>query len=186
MLFLDTGSDAALDIPRIKEDGTPWFLKLDLAKHSSGLPAEHFMSRSPTGTPDQHTARSKRVRFPALPEETIKKYVWQYFDTYNVLYPLLDKTDFCNKHLWQVIQNGFGDQDLSSILCLLVLALGKVADVVQSRDHSSYVGAHSNSMDGITPEHPPGLEIFNEARKRLGFTVSQCNLENIQIMLLTR
>lgn len=33
-------------------------------------------------------------------------------------------------------------------------------------------------------ERPPGLLFFNEARKRMGFNLTECSLENVQIFAL--
>ncbi|KAI9659288.1 MAG: hypothetical protein M1821_001546 [Bathelium mastoideum] len=180
--LIDAGNNAIVDIQQIEEEGTPWFHRLDLAKHPESLAVDTHLSSTPISLPGQNPTLPKRVRFPALDDGTMSRYVLQYFDTYNALYPLLDKEDFWNDHLRHVVQFGFGDSDFSSILCLLVLALGKVADNVHS---SGYTQGHPSSSPSDSPDDPPGLEIFNAARKRLGFAFSGCTLENVQILLLS-
>ena len=187
-LLYESSSDVARDIQYIKQDGTPWFHKLELVKHAHGLPVESYMSSTPasSASPGQNPTRPGRVHFPSLTSDIAKRYTLQYFDTFNVLYPILDKDDFWNDHLRQVMQIGFGDHDGSSVLCLLVLALGKVAEDVQSGEPMSYIQGQPSGFHGDHRGNPPGLEIFNEARKRLGFAGSPTSLENVQIILLTR
>ena len=183
--LLDSGNVTAADIQDIEREGTLWFHKLDLARHSNSLPINNYLSSASVSPPTQNATIPQRVRFPSLDEETMKRYALQYFNTFNVLFPVLDQEDFWNDHLWRVTQYGFGDQDSSSILCLLVLALGKVANDAESGDPVSYANGFPSGLQGQF-DQPPGLEIFNEARKRLGFIVSECKLENVQAMLLTR
>jgi hypothetical protein len=88
------------------------------------------------------------------------------------------QTFFLNT-LTKVQSEGFnGDAD--SVISLLVFALGDLA-IESAADLSSegYRGCLSGVKDGATK--PPGLACFNEARKRMGFVISQCDLETVQI-----
>ncbi|KAK7969795.1 hypothetical protein PG988_008868 [Apiospora saccharicola] len=83
-----------------------------------------------------------------------------YFDTFNLLYPFMDRAQFQTEILSSVATNGF-DESLSSTLACLA-----------QRDK------------GGSLERPPGLAFFNEARKRMGFNLTQCSLENVQVFSL--
>ncbi|KAL9083779.1 MAG: hypothetical protein Q9165_008389 [Trypethelium subeluteriae] len=182
-MLLETGSEAALDVQHIKRDGTRWFHKLQLAKHSLSLPTDKYLRCTPV--PTSHTDNSpKRVWFPSLTEDVVRRYASQYFNTYHVIYPLLDEDEFWNDHLVQVLRYGFGDRDFSSTVCLLVLALGKVAEDAHFAEPMNHHNGRPSGLQVDAKDHPPGLEIFNEALKRLGFVFAQCSIENIQATLL--
>lgn len=108
-----------------------------------------------------------------------------YFDSYNVLYPLIDKDEFLDNILPEVLEEGFGYGDFASVLVLLMCALGQIAhegiwgDAIEVRD------GWESGIRGGNAARPPGLDIFNEARMRTGFILTQTSLENIQILQLT-
>ena len=41
-----------------------------------------------------------------------------------------------------------------------------------------------SGLRGGSLERPPGLVFFNEARNRIGFVLTECDLENVQIFSL--
>lgn len=103
-----------------------------------------------------------------------------YFSTFNGLFPILDREEFVSDVLQVVARTGFGDSDFPSIIALLVFALGSAAE-----EGTYGLPLMPNSgIRGGTATRPPGLELFNEARRRLGFIMTQCNVENIQCLLL--
>jgi len=162
-----TGLEGLLDVAHT---GTPWILRHDILKHSEVLPALPLVTsvRMPKG-----------VGFPALNEDVMMRYTEAYFSTFNGLFPILDQKEF-ERDLARIIQQGFGDDDMASVMVLLVLSLGVVADQ----------GAHGvrlrsdSGIRGGTAEEPPGLELFSEARRRMGFVMTHCTVENIQCLLL--
>ncbi|KAK8082987.1 hypothetical protein PG996_001768 [Apiospora saccharicola] len=106
-----------------------------------------------------------------------------YFDTFNLLYPFMDRAQFQTEILSSVATNGF-DESLSSTLACLVLALGEVAiSGIQGNPLTTNMGRPSG-IKGGSLERPPGLAFFNEARKRMGFNLTQCSLENVQVFSL--
>jgi len=121
----------------------------------------------------------------------MKQYADQYFNTYNMLYPILDYTDFVQQVLPKVAEEGFGEGCFKSLTALLVFALGKVAiegtfgkAILHKNDVSVGVRGFLSGMRGGTADEPPALDIFNEAQRRLGFVISHICLENVQILLL--
>lgn len=67
---------------------------------------------------------------------------------------------------------------------LLVFALGQVAiEGTYSQPISTRYGKPSGLRGGTLTE-PPGIRMFNEARRRLGLVLDAGTLENVQILLL--
>jgi hypothetical protein len=114
----------------------------------------------------------------------VNEYSSAYFNTFNVLLPLLNSDDFLGDVVARLLREGFRDDDPESVLALLVFALGQLAiEGVIGRPTS----AHNDEFSGFrggTIEKPPGLGLFNEARRRIGMVNTQFRLENVQIMLL--
>jgi hypothetical protein len=101
-----------------------------------------------------------------------------------VLYPVLDEDVFMTGVVARVSQNGYVDGDIDAVLALTVFALGQTAiEGTLGGSISSYEGVPSGFRGGSV-ENPPGIELFCEARRQLGFVVTSCSLENIQILLL--
>ncbi|KAL0264692.1 hypothetical protein SLS55_000643 [Diplodia seriata] len=175
--------DVAKDLQALTQEGTPWFLNHELRKHPRPLPCDARLEAEPVldiSAPDA----ARRVRFPRLTYEEMRTYTVHYFNTFNVLYLILDRRHFTDIMLPKVAKHGFGDGDYESIICLLVFALGKVAlDGTWSAPVDNGMPFESGVRGG-THDRPPGLDIFNEARRRYGFVANECSLESIQITLL--
>ena len=89
-----------------------------------------------------------------------------------------------NEIVAKAMREGYKEDDPSTVLALLVMALGRVAVEGVS---GSPISAHNDRPSGFrggSSDNPPGRDLFNEARRRLGFIATQCTLENVQIMLL--
>lgn len=176
--------DVAGDLQALVQAGTPWILRQDAKKHPDILscnvnPKSELVQdlTSPDGM--------FRVRFPDLSYEEMRTYATHYFDTFNMLYLILDRASFMNTLLPHVARKGFGEGEESSIIALLVLSLGKVAfEGTWSTPLEN--GMHfASGLKGGTKDRPPGLDFFNEARRRTGFVAYKSSTENIQILLLT-
>ncbi|KAF3067022.1 hypothetical protein GL218_08823 [Daldinia childiae] len=95
----------------------------------------------------------------------------------------MDRQVFLSEVLPAMASHGF-DESSSSTLTCLVFALGEVAiSAVQGAPLGRYKGRPSGIRGG-TIERPPGLVFFNEARKRMGFNLTECSLQNVQIFAL--
>ncbi|KAK6958047.1 hypothetical protein Daesc_000840 [Daldinia eschscholtzii] len=115
--------------------------------------------------------------------ETMQRLTKSYFDTFNLIYPIMDRQLFLSEVLPTIASRGF-DESSSSTLTCLVFALGEVAiSAVQGAPLATYKGRPSGIRGG-TAERPPGLLFFNEARRRMGFNLTECSLENVQIFAL--
>jgi hypothetical protein len=119
----------------------------------------------------------------ALSWDSMRRLAKAYFETFNLLYPIIDRNLFQTQILPSIASNGF-DEGMNSTLACLVLALGEVAIAgVQGEPLTTYTG-RPGGIRGGTLTSPPGLMFFNEARKRMGFNLTECSLENVQIFAL--
>ncbi|KAA8576756.1 hypothetical protein EYC84_006820 [Monilinia fructicola] len=108
-----------------------------------------------------------------------------YFDTFNFLYPFMDRQNFLSDTLTKVISEGF-DGDMESVIALLIFALGDVAyEGARGNPVDIYRGRPSGIRGGSGSSRPPGLAFFNEAMKRIGCVFTECSLENVQMFSLT-
>lgn len=108
-----------------------------------------------------------------------------YFDTINLLHPILDRHTFMSQTLPTLFKNGV-DYKLTSTIAFLVFALGEVALGNYRGAPINAHGGRPSGMRGGSTEHPPGMMLFNEARKRLGFSVTETSLEMVQAYTLAR
>jgi hypothetical protein len=106
-----------------------------------------------------------------------------YFDTFNLMYPFMDRQDFISDTLTKVHTEGFGG-DPDSVIALLVFALGELAIEGSRGDPIEVYKGRPSGVRGGTAAKPPGLALFNEARKRIGFVLTDRDLENVQIYSL--
>jgi hypothetical protein len=179
-----SGIDTTGTTEVLKNEGTAWFLRLELRKYAQSLPCDTSLLSRPV-EPRHSLDGQSRVIFASLREERVLRLIDSYFDSYNVLYPLIDREDFEENVLPEIRDHGFGYGDFASILVLLVCALGQIAhegiwgEALEIRD------GRESGIRGGDVTRPPGLDIFNEARKRMGFILTQTSLENIQILQLT-
>ena len=72
------------------------------------------------------TSGGSRVTFPGLTRDVMHRLASSYFDTFNSLYPFMDRQNFISDTLTRVHSEGF-DGGTDSILALLVFALGELA-----------------------------------------------------------
>jgi hypothetical protein len=119
---------------------------------------------------------------PSVDWETVQRLSKGYFDVINTFYPIMDRQWFNSDTLGSIISNGFHEGVIPSLV-LLVLALGEVALTTSEVSISAYKQRPSG-IKGGTIDRPPGLSYFNEARKRMGFALSEVSLENVQMLAL--
>ncbi|KAF7906480.1 hypothetical protein EAF00_000759 [Botryotinia globosa] len=170
--FLERGSVFML---RIQASRPPLSLDIDL-QEKPFVGMQSLASRVVGGS---------RTTFPGLSQEAMLQLAVSYFDTFNFLYPFMDRQTFLSDTLVKVVSEGF-DGDMESVIALLIFALGEVAlegscgspvDIYQARP--------SGIRGGSGPSKPPGLSFFNEAMKRIGCVLTECSLENVQMFCLT-
>lgn len=182
--LLNSGISAASDLQFVLQEGTPWFIKREMSKHPDPLPSDIGLPCFTVHVGPSEHGRASNVAFPTLTIQQIQEYSDAYFNTFNVLYPILNRETFMNGIVARLLREGYGDGDPGSVLALVVFALGCVAIEGVFERPVSVVNGQPSGFRGGTVHQPPGLALFNEARRRLGFIVTQCTLENVQICLL--
>ncbi|KAI1262744.1 hypothetical protein F5Y18DRAFT_418624 [Xylariaceae sp. FL1019] len=109
-----------------------------------------------------------------------------YFSTFNLANPVLDRAMFSQQTLGTAISTEFGN-NIESCLVLVVMTLGcfgaralREGDFeVPNQDRASQA-AEVGWQDGI-----PGLAFFNEARKRIGYIMCENSMQACQFYLLS-
>ncbi|KAK4039297.1 hypothetical protein C8A01DRAFT_16706 [Parachaetomium inaequale] len=106
-----------------------------------------------------------------------------YFDSINLLCPILNRQSFMSDTLPTLFSQGF-DHGMASTIAFLVFALGEVALAGSDGPSVHVYNGRASGIKGGSVDRPPGLELFNEARRRMGFNLTECSLENVQIFEL--
>lgn len=99
-----------------------------------------------------------------------------FFETFNLLHPIVDRQHFLSTTLPTILTNGL-DDGVEATLAYLIFALGEVA---VAGPLSATTTGHSHG-----DLHSPGLFFFNEARRRMGFHLASITLSSVQILALT-
>lgn len=181
--LLSTSAQAAPDFESVLEKGTSWMIKQMMAGHLTPLPPKMAVpgfrpSETVAQTPADNSICS------SFHAELAQKLSDAYFDTFNILYPVLDQNSFQTEVLDRLAREGYADRDPVTVLALTVFALGIVAiEGVFASPIDSQHDAASGFRGGST-QSPPGIDVFNEARHQTGFLMTLCTLENVQILLL--
>lgn len=187
MHLLNSGIPAASDLQYVLQEGTLWLVRREMAKHHKILPADTVLPSTPAVIIDmdgREQTHPFNVHFTNLTVQQIQEYSNAFFNTFNVLYPLLNRDSFMNDIVAKLMREGYGLGDSGSVLALLVFALGQVAVEGVFARPINYTDGQPSGFRGGSLQYPPGIAMFNEARRRLGFVAMQCTLENVQIMLL--
>lgn len=167
---------AEVELQCIARYGSPWLLPVKSSQHWSELPCN-------IGLPSL-TLDTGSTLFPILTNQRVGEYTSAYFNTFNVLLPLLDLDLFMDGIVARLLRDGYRDDDPESVLALLVFALGQLA-IEGATGHPSMVGIDgSSAFRRVAIERPPGIGLFNEARRRIGMVNTRLCLQNVQIMLL--
>ncbi|KAI1623601.1 hypothetical protein EDD37DRAFT_658155 [Exophiala viscosa] len=107
-----------------------------------------------------------------------------YFETFNRVYPFVDRDHYFLSTLAVVVREGFG-YDIESSLVLNIMALGCMGlkafeqGGFNTPDHDSVTPLIRHIMD----EEIPGLSFFNEARRRVGFCMCDRDIQSCQYYL---
>lgn len=173
----------ALDLSSIVHEGLSWFARKEASKHKTSLLADAWLQTTNLDTGDQSMALEQSTTSCLHPAQ-IREVSAAYFDTFNLLYPILDRRHFTREILDVALRAGYINGSAAGITLLLVLALGRVSIDGNSGTPISVVDDRPSGFRGGSLEEPPGLIEFNEARRRLGFLAVNCTIGYVQIMLL--
>lgn len=172
------------DLKSLEQEGSVFIVRVQEAMPKLSQ-EEALQDRPFVGMQSQvtRTAGGARTTFPRLTREIMHQLATAYFDTFNFIYPFMDRQNFISDTLSKVHTEGFsGDTD--SVIALLVFALGELAIEGSRGNPIEVYKGRASGVRGGTASKPPGLAFFNEARKRIGFVLTECELENIQIYSL--
>ncbi|KAL2024199.1 hypothetical protein VTK56DRAFT_9355 [Thermocarpiscus australiensis] len=174
-----------LDLSVLEREGTACMigfrrsLSQRLPKESAGVAGQD------SGIDVHNSARDQpRAITPSdLDWDTVQKLSKAYFDSFNLLYPVLDRQFFMSTTLPALFSDG-SSQGVESTLAFLVLALGE-ASIASSDGLPVHVyNGRESGVRGGTKDKSAGWDLFNEARRRMGFILTECNLENVQVFAL--
>lgn len=182
--LINSGIKAATDLQHVLQEGTPWFVKQEMTKHPDTLPCDPALPHFRLNNQADPSDTSGQSAFPTLSIQQVREYSDAYFNTFNMLCPILDQEVFMDEVVGRLLRDGYGDGDAGGVLALMVFALGKVAIEGVFGSPIGVTEGVPSGFRGGSVHKPPGLNIFNEARRRLGFVVTSISLENVQIMLL--
>ncbi|TVY73463.1 hypothetical protein LSUE1_G005444 [Lachnellula suecica] len=183
-LLLQTAPSNVGDLNSLRDEGSAFVVRMQ--KGSTNLPLDEVLPDVPfigMQTQASRVAGGVRTTFPTLTRERMQNLAKAYFDSFNFIYPFMDRQNFLSDTLTKVQTEGF-DGDNESVIALLVFALGELA--IEGYNGTS-IERHHNRDSGVrggTSTKPPGLALFNEARKKMGFVLTACDLENVQILSL--
>ncbi len=183
-MLLHTLPSNMADLRSLQDEGSAFIVRMQ--KGMPNLPLDTTLAERPfVGMQSQATRNAGGIRgvYPGLTKEVMTSLAETYFDTFNLLYPFMDRQNFLTETLVKVNSEGFnGDAD--SVIALLIFALGELAmEATRGNPIGDFKGRPSGFRGG-TMDRPPGLTLFNEARKRMGFVLTECDLENVQIFSL--
>lgn len=117
----------------------------------------------------------------ALTWDTLQTLSTAFFETFNLLHPIVDRQQFTSATLPGIMSNGL-DDSVETTLAYLIFALGQVA--IAETPSTLPANTHHDHPTGSSNAYPPGLTFFNEARRRMGFHLATCTLETVQMLAL--
>lgn len=121
-----------LDLANLEKDGAA--MLLGLQGRTTSLPTDMYdspnVSNEGGSIPLQVSSASQvegmQLGGPSMNWETMQRLTKSYFDTFNLIYPIMDRQVFQSEVLPTIASHGF-DESSSSTLTCLVFALGEVA-----------------------------------------------------------
>ncbi|PVH88250.1 hypothetical protein DL98DRAFT_544144 [Cadophora sp. DSE1049] len=186
-LMLQVLPSNAGDFKTLESDGTSFLVRMHNGQPK--LPMDEPLQDRPfvgiffPQSLSKSKTHASQITFPALTRDAMYRLTAAYFDTFNFLYPFMDRRTFESDTLAKVCSEGF-DDDVDSVIALMIFCLGEVAiEGLTGTPVSEFKGLPSGVRGGSTGR-PPGLALFNEARKCLGFVITDSELENVQIFSL--
>lgn len=183
-LLLQTVPSIMGDLKSLEQEGSAFIVRMQ--KGANDLPREMALQSTPflgMQTQASRNTGGPRTIFPALTRERMIYLSTAYFDSFNLIYPFMDRQNFISDTLTQVYTEGFNG-DANSVIALLVFALGEMAIEGTQGLPIETLNGRASGVKGGTALKPPGLEFFNAARERIGFVLTECDLESVQIFSL--
>jgi hypothetical protein len=177
--------ETGIDPSTIEQDGAAIVLGLMGDSHPLPLDSQGLTGHSghPLALAMQLPGSGLAHAAPEMAWETMQQLSKAYFDNFNFLYPIVDRQSFQSNIMPTVFSNGF-DEGMASTVALLVFALGEVVAAGSQGPPIHVYNGRPSGIRGGSATRPPGLALFNEARRRMGFNLTECSIENVQIFAL--
>ena len=118
-----------------------------------------------------------------LSNEDIQQLSNDYFNTFNYMYPFMDRERFFTNTLSKAMGDLRQAEDETTIT-LLILALGELAHEGATGMPITQTNERISGVRGGTANLPPGSSLFDKAGQRIGFIATHYTLESIQIFSL--
>jgi len=177
----------SFDLSNVDRERPTGILRIHSPPSHSLPTSTTFTSVRPRSNVDARGPASSTVpiAISGLTWDTMQRLSKAYFNSFHLLSPILDRHAFLSSTMPSVFNEGFS-QDMASTITFLVFALGEIA-LAGAEGHPVHVSnGRPSGVKGGSRDHPPGLNFFNEARSRMGFNLTECSLENVQIYALAR
>ncbi|KXJ92458.1 hypothetical protein Micbo1qcDRAFT_162745 [Microdochium bolleyi] len=181
----------AIDIPVLEKGGAAvilgptssgFGLSLDTAG-SAPTNLTHSSIDLHLGSTGDHHMRGFAGSLGNLDWDSMMRLSKAYFDSFNFLFPIVDRQYFVSSILPMVLRHGY-DHGATSTLALLIFALGEVAIAgAQGTPLQTHKG-RSSGIRGGSAGQPPGVYFFNQARQSMGLGIADSSLENVQVFTL--
>lgn len=168
--LFNAGLGVVDDLHHVLKEGTLWFTRRELDPLSMKAPD--------WPVPEHIEMESLNLKWMLACSEA-------YFDTFNTLFPVLARQSFTNGMLHYVIRNGFPEGEPATVVALHVFALGEVA--VQGSSGQPIHTADQETISGVrggSYQHPPGLSLFDEARRQQALLSPRHLMKKVQTLLL--
>lgn len=135
------------------------------------------------GTTGDHHMRGFAAGLGNLDWDSMMRLSKAYFDSFNFLFPIIDRQYFVSSVLPAVMRHGYGNSSTST-LALLVFALGEVSITGAQGTPLQTHNGRASGLRGGSAGQPPGVYFFNQARRSMGLGIADSNLENVQVFAL--
>jgi hypothetical protein len=115
---------------------------------------------------------------------TVKGLSNAYFNTFNRIFPFIDRDNYFLDNLSTVVRGGFGD-DIESCLVLSVMALGCLGAKAYEEGgyHNGDPLPSTDVIKKLMAQDVPGRSLFNESRRRIGLCSSVKDIQVSQYYL---
>lgn len=170
-----------INVANIEQEGVNIILGINKSDHLPAEPAGPVTTiDSTTSMPNPNISEFGGIPLTSASMQLLSN---AYFDTFNHCHTLLEPDTFASEILGPLCNDGL-DDTVKSTLALVVFALGELAI---AGDHGAPVSVYNTRPGGVkggTLRNPPGLALYNEARRRMGFTMADSSLESAQAFAL--
>lgn len=163
----------------------PSNVSMEIARLAKAYPT-HLESNRPSFSPNiaAQAGASTTDWLSSLSLSAVKDLSNAYFDTFNHIFPFIDRDYYFLNTLAVVVREGFGS-DMESCLVLNVMALGCMGlrAFEEGGFDMSLTMEPTALIHKIMEEDVPGSSFFNESRRRVGLCLCERDIQSCQYYL---